>query len=207
MLTRAGIADPLVSDESRGVHSDWLGTAQMPLANDAGDLSISTITKPGRRTLRSIDDSYYRRALAMIFADTNETGLLSELQSMTPSSISAILPPEEKTSAVLAHFFTHFDNLIPLYDESATYHLLEVYYGNPQFQSSDLTAYVYSIIARSYACSEQAIACQETSTSWAFFNHAARYLPELIANEPGLLSIQALLGMVNPPLRSGRDWS
>lgn len=147
------------------------------------------------------DTTFHFETLAMVFADRSETKLLDELYSMVPSLTPVPLPTQDAMYAAMTNFFRSFDKLIPLFDEASTFHLVELFYSPMPFVNPDLAAYIYSVVALSYACSSPAGTSSCTvedveQTAWKYFGHAATHIPQLMASQPGLLSIQALLGMV-----------
>ena len=164
-----------------------------PIAGDA-------LCEPIMDTSACLDSIMHFQTLSMIFADTSETRLLEELPSMIPQSTPVPLPPRDATYEALSNFFRYFDKLMPLFDEASTFHLIELFYGPTPFAKADLSAYIYAVIALAYACASQTVDStpdQNEKTAWEFFGYAARHIPQLMAGEPGLLSTQALLGMVS----------
>jgi len=152
-----------------------------------------------------VDSRLHFQTLSMIFADTGETQLLAELHKMDPLFASVQLPPRDATYSSLTNYFHHFDIIMPVYDEATTFHLVDLFYGAPPNSSAELASYVYSVVAISYACNihtTSSLAEESETTAWLFFSHAAQYIPRLMASVPGLLSVQALLGMVRLDTRT-----
>ena len=154
----------------------------------------------------------YRQTLSIIFADEAETRLLSELDmSGPPGRIATLeLPPMDTTFLVVRHLLQHLNTIVPLYDEHAAFHLLEVCYKQNTTPEPDAAAYVYSLVALAYACSgDISLHAHESveRTAWTFFARASRYLPQLMAGDESLFSTQATLSMVrNKGLQNALVW-
>jgi hypothetical protein len=166
---------------------DGHSTALAPFLDSDNSASVSSPTD-------------HFQTLAMIFADTSETQLLAELHDMPPPSFLEALPPKDATYSALNNFFRHFDRLVPLYDEATTFNLVELFFDPLSCPAPEVAAYIYSVIAVSFTCNENSTSPASEAgevTAWAFFSHAARYVPQIMASSPKLLSTQALLGMVS----------
>jgi hypothetical protein len=178
--------DPFANTSAASKHVDGEISISMPLESLDGLAQTNVVG--------------HSQILAMIFADTSETRLLSELGAMTMMSAPIQLPPRDATYAALTNYFRNMCGIIPTYDEASTFHLVELFYDSMTLPSPDLSAYVYSVIALSCACNTQTISsstalCEDIS--WDLFSQAAQYIPQLLSSAPGLLSTQALLGMVS----------
>ena len=183
-----------------------------------------SIDEPNGTPGRSWDlppSEHYRQTLAIIFADGSETRVLSELDMSGPPGLNDMLelPPVDTTFLVVRHLLEHLNTIVPLYDEHAAFHLLEVCYKQNASPQPDVAAYVYSLVALAYACSGDTSLHTDESVeraAWTFFGRAARYVPQLMAGTESLLSTQATLSMVcirqeriffNGHLRDSRHYS
>lgn len=146
------------------------------------------------------DIEFHFQTLSTIFADTNETQLLADFPHISLYSSPIPLPPRDATFSALTNFFSFFEHIMPIYDEATTFQLIELQYDTSPSTNPSLLAYVYSVVALSYACNVHAASVtldEDEQIAWKYFGHAAHHIPQLMASKSSLLSIQAFLGMVS----------
>ena len=109
------------------------------------------------------------------------------------------LPPRGEALSLLKDFFENFNCMFPLFHEPTFMHLVNRNYSRSPYEGSGWWASlnVALAIAHRLRVMSNLVPQEEDKKAWGFLKNAMGVLTELTMRNTDLLSVQALLGMVN----------
>jgi hypothetical protein len=130
-----------------------------------------------------------------LFASGLNTG---ELQ-MTQSNSYIPLPPPSEIQPAIDHYFSHVNSLLPLFSQESFSRMLQEYYLGTSEYPLAIWAAVNVVLALATRLptspsSELDLGSEDKHDSYV--NNAQSVLPQLVAREADILSLQVVLGLV-----------
>lgn len=109
------------------------------------------------------------------------------------------LPPRDEALSLLKDFFDHFNCIFPLFHEPTFMHLVARNYSRNPYQGSGWWASlnVALAIAHRLRIVSNLLPPDDDQKAWAYLKNAMAVLTELTMRNTDLLSVQALLAMVD----------
>jgi len=109
------------------------------------------------------------------------------------------LPPRDECLSLLRDFFENFNMVFPLFHEPTFMHLVDKQYSNDPYNGSGWWASLNVALAIAFRIRVMTNFSPNDSDSdaWGYFKNALAVQSELTLRNQDLLSVQALLGMVN----------
>lgn len=135
-------------------------------------------------------------------ADTNEVKWnfwkpevfndLFEIRAFIP------LPPEHEALSLLKDYFENFNCMFPLFHEPTFMHLVKRQYSRNPYEGSGWWASlnVALAIAHRLRIMSNVVPQEDDQKAWGYLKNAMGVLTEITMRNTDLLSVQALLGMV-----------
>lgn len=113
------------------------------------------------------------------------------------------LPPRDEALSLLKDYFENFNCMFPLFHEPTFMHLVNKHYTKDPYEGSGWWASlnVALAIAHRLRVMSRLVPQEEDNKAWAYLKNAMGVLTELTMRNTDLLSVQALLGMVDQPHR------
>jgi hypothetical protein len=117
------------------------------------------------------------------------------------------LPPKEEALSLLKDFFENFNCIFPLFHQPTFMHLVDKHYSPDPFDGSGWWASLNIALAISHRLRVMShlVPQEEDQKAWGYLKNALGVMTELTMRNTDLLSVQALLGMVCPPLPMVRE--
>ena len=108
------------------------------------------------------------------------------------------LPPEQEALSLLKDFFANFNCMFPLFHEPTFMHLVKRHYSRNPYQGSGWWAClnVALAIAHRLRIMSNLVPQEDDQKAWGYLKNAMGVLTEITMRNTDLLSVQALLGMV-----------
>lgn len=108
------------------------------------------------------------------------------------------LPPEHEALSLLKDFFANFNCMFPLFHEPTFMHLVKRHYSRNPYEGSGWWASlnVALAIAHRLRIMSNLVPQEYDQKAWGYLKNAMGVLTEITMRNTDLLSVQALLGMV-----------
>lgn len=108
------------------------------------------------------------------------------------------LPPEHEALSLLKDFFANFNCMFPLFHEPTFMHLVSRHYSQNPYEGSGWWASlnVALAIAHRLRIMSNLVPPEYDQKAWGYLKNAMGVLTEITMRNTDLLSVQALLGMV-----------
>ncbi|KAK1962544.1 fungal-specific transcription factor domain-containing protein [Colletotrichum sublineola] len=170
--------------------------AQLEAQNDHGqplpqDLAIIS-TEVGSQPRISAEDQTCALHSASTVDDCNAS---STGQNIPREADVKTLPPLSHIFPAIEDYFQNSNQVLPLFDREAFMKVLRGWYAHPACRTPDTWAAVNVVLAlanrHSYASS-----LEETQNMRRYVCNVQSALNQLVANEPSLLALQTILGLV-----------
>jgi hypothetical protein len=109
------------------------------------------------------------------------------------------LPPKGEALSLLKDYFENFNCMFPLYHEPTFMHLVDKHYSRDPYEGSGWWASLNVVLALAHRLRVMSnlVPHEEDQKAWGYMKNALAVQSELTMRNTDLLSIQALLGMVN----------
>jgi hypothetical protein len=115
---------------------------------------------------------------------------------------SQLLPDRKNAMPVIEHYFKHFNNTIPLFDQPTFMRLLKDWYTDPTTHCPARWAAIQVVLAlglRTPSCDGKRIGLEAAKKANVYLNNALSVLPDLATRDEDLLGLQTLLGIIFLP--------